>query len=165
MVSKSKILGKPPLVLVSVGSTKFPFVRLLSVFDRVDKKKYKIVKEFLPTDQFIKIIKKADKIIVHGGPGTIFLAVKYAKNMPLAIPRLAKYKEHVDDHQLFFCKYLKNMLPKYLQKYFVTEEKIDKIVYRYLEEQKIGNDLNKFLFKNINIDKLVSNLKNYVNSI
>lgn len=165
MVSKSKILGKPPLILVSIGSTKFPFIRLLSVFSKIDNKKYIVINKFLSTDQFIKTIKKADKIIIHGGPGTFFLAVRYAKNMPLIIPRLAKYKEHVDDHQLFFCKYLMNKLPKHLKKYFVTEEKINKIIYQYLNEQKIDNDLNKFLFKNIGKDELISNLKNYVNSI
>jgi len=165
MVSKSKILGKPSLILVSIGSTKFSFLRLLSAFNRIDKRKYKIINKFLSTDQFIKSIKKADKIIVHGGPATIYLVVRYAKNMPLIIPRLAIYKEHVDDHQLFFCKYLASKLPDRLQKYFVTDEKIDKIIYRYLEEQKINNDLNEFLFKDKKKYKLINNLKNYVNSI
>ena len=38
-------------------------------------------------------------IITHGGTGVIIGAVKSGKKV-IAVPRLAKYGEHVDDHQL-----------------------------------------------------------------
>ena len=42
---------------------------------------------------------RADIVITHGGTGAIIGAVKQEKKV-IAVPRLAKYGEHVDDHQL-----------------------------------------------------------------
>ena len=42
---------------------------------------------------------KADIVITHGGTGAIIGAVKKGKKV-IAVPRLAKYGEHVDDHQI-----------------------------------------------------------------
>lgn len=82
--------------------------------------------------------------------------------MPLILPRLAKYEEHVDDHQLFFTKYLRSKLPDNLKKYFVINEKIDGIIDNYLKEKNRINNLSKYLFLNKNKGKLVRNLKNYI---
>ena len=46
---------------------------------------------------------KADIVITHGGTGAIIGAVKKGKKV-IAVPRLAKYGEHVDDHQLQLVK-------------------------------------------------------------
>lgn len=165
MVSKSKILGQHSLILVSAGSTKFPFLRLFSCLKGLNKHKYKITKNFIPTDQLVDSIKKADKIIIHGGPATIFLVVKYSKFMPLIIPRLAKYKEHVDDHQLFFTKYLRSNLPDNLKKYFVINEKIDGIIDNYLKEKNRINNFSKYLFLNKNGSKLIKNLEEYIDKL
>ncbi len=163
MVSKGKILGQSSLVLISIGSTKFPFFRIESSVNKLDGNKYKIIKDFLSPNQFLTLIKKADKIIIHGGPATILLAVKHFKFMPLVIPRLAKYKEHVNNHQLFFVKYLRNKLPNNLKKYFVINEKIDGIINKYLTEENKTNKLNKFLFIANDKSKLLKNLDLYIN--
>lgn len=42
---------------------------------------------------------KAEIVITHGGTGAIIGAVKKGKKV-IAVPRRAKYGEHVDDHQL-----------------------------------------------------------------
>ena len=165
MVSKSKILGQHPLILISTGSTKFVFSRLSSVLNKIDKNTYEIINKFLSPNQFITSIKKADKIIVHGGPGTIFLVAKHAKFMPLIIPRLTKYREHVDDHQLFFIKYLKSKLPDNLKQYLVTEEKIVHIIEHYLKLKSVPNNLNKYIFLNKNGNKLEMNLEKYIDLI
>jgi UDP-N-acetylglucosamine transferase subunit ALG13 len=45
------------------------------------------------------MIKKADIVIAHSGVGSIISAL--SSNKPVVVfPRLAKYKEHIDDHQL-----------------------------------------------------------------
>ena len=44
-------------------------------------------------------MEKADIVITHGGTGAIIGAVKKGKKV-IAVPRRAKYGEHVDDHQL-----------------------------------------------------------------
>lgn len=161
MVSKSKELGKSTLILISAGSTPFQFLRPISNLNKIDKNEYKILSEFTSPAIFIDNIKKADKIIIHGGPVTIFLVVKYAKYTPLIIPRISKYNEHVDDHQLFFVKYLRNKLPKDLKKYFVTEEKLDNIIGDYLNEKRIENHLGKFLFLDKKGD-IAGNLSRYL---
>jgi UDP-N-acetylglucosamine transferase subunit ALG13 len=128
----------------------------------IKNKNLKIANNLTPKN-LINCIKTADKIIAHGGPATIFLLTKYAKVMPLIIPRLAKYKEHVDDHQLHFVKFLRKKLPKKLKKYLVIKEDIKNAIENYLKEQKIKNQLKKFLFlnkrKNILIKKIINLLK------
>lgn len=56
-------------------------------------------KKFLNKDEFSKYQEEADIIISHGGTGALIGASKLGKNI-VAVPRLAKYHEHVDDHQL-----------------------------------------------------------------
>ena len=105
------------MILVTVGSQKFPFNRLLEKIDElIDKKviKDKVFaqigvsdykpknfeyKDFMSQDEFNKKIDECDMMITHAGTGVIVNAVKKEKKV-IAIPRLAKYGEHVDDHQI-----------------------------------------------------------------
>ena len=105
------------MILVTVGSQKFQFNRLLKKIDElVDKKvindmvfaqigvcDYKPVNyeyiDFMSQDEFTKKLHECDMVITHAGTGVIVNAVKMEKKV-LAIPRLAKYGEHVDDHQI-----------------------------------------------------------------
>ena len=48
-------------------------------------------------------MEKANIVITHGGTGAIIGAVKKGKKV-IAVPRRAKYGEHVDDHQLQLIK-------------------------------------------------------------
>lgn len=73
-------------VIVQGGKTKFK------------SKNMKIIK-FLELDEFDKYIKDADLIISHGGVGSIIDALKYNKTV-IATPRLKKYKESLNDHQI-----------------------------------------------------------------
>ena len=105
------------MIFVTLGSQKFQFNRLLIEMDRLvvngiikeevfaqigysdyKPKNYKF-KKFLDRDEFINITDKCDKVITHGGTGAIVGAVKQGKKV-IAVPRLKKYGEHVDDHQL-----------------------------------------------------------------
>lgn len=56
-------------------------------------------KKFIDKDEFAEYQRQADIIISHGGTGALIGASKLGKNI-IAVPRLAKYHEHVDDHQL-----------------------------------------------------------------
>ena len=105
------------MVFVTLGSQKFQFNRLLEAVDElVEKgvigdevfaqtgysdyqpKNYKY-KQFLDRDEFAEMEGKADIVITHGGTGAIIGAVKKGKKV-IAVPRLARYGEHVDDHQV-----------------------------------------------------------------
>ena len=105
------------MILITVGSQKFQFNRLLEEVDKLIEKKvikdkvfaqigvsdYKPknyeYKDFLTQDEFSKKMDESNLIITHAGTGVIVNAVKKEKKV-IAIPRLAKYGEHVDDHQI-----------------------------------------------------------------
>ena len=53
----------------------------------------------LPVDKLQQLIEKADLVITHGGVGSIISSIQKGKKV-IAIPRLKKYGEHVNDHQL-----------------------------------------------------------------
>ena len=105
-------------IFITLGSQKFQFNRLLKAIDELCEKgtvdaedvfaqigysdylpKNFSYKKFLDRDEFSKEMGKADIVITHGGTGAIIGAVKKGKKV-IAVPRRAKYGEHVDDHQL-----------------------------------------------------------------
>lgn len=55
--------------------------------------------DYIPMKEFTKYIKEADFVIAHGGVGSILDALKYNKKV-IAIPRLEKYNEHENNHQI-----------------------------------------------------------------
>ena len=79
-------------VIIQSGNTKF------------DSKKYKII-PFLSHDEFENYIKRSELIITHGGVGSILNALKNDKKV-IAMPRLAKFREHNDNHQVEICQKL-----------------------------------------------------------
>lgn len=58
---------------------------------------------FVNGEQFHKDIDDADVIITHGGVGTLVHALKLGKKV-IIFPRLKKFNEHLDDHQLDISK-------------------------------------------------------------
>lgn len=109
------------MIFITLGSQKFQFNRLLMAVDDLIKKgiitedvfaqtgysdyvpeHYKY-KAFLNHDEFANMEAVADIVITHGGTGAIIGAVKKGKKV-IAVPRLAKYGEHVDDHQIQLLK-------------------------------------------------------------
>lgn len=105
------------MIFITLGSQKFQFNRLLQEMDYLIERgviidtvfaqtgystyepKYYKFKQFLDRNEFSDWEGKADIIVTHGGTGAIIGAVKKRKKV-IAVPRLAKYGEHVDDHQL-----------------------------------------------------------------
>ncbi len=107
-------------IFVTVGSM-FPFDRLIKEIDKVAKEgKHEIFaqtgestylpknckyKPFLDYSENISKMKQADVIISHAGVGTV-IDIMSSKKPFILVPRLSKYKEAIDDHQLELCKYL-----------------------------------------------------------
>ena len=54
---------------------------------------------FLPLDGLLDLYRRADLVITQAGTGSIIKGLKMNKKM-IAVARLAKYGEHVDDHQV-----------------------------------------------------------------
>lgn len=114
------------MIFITLGSQKFQFDRLLKKVDELiedgtitepvfaqsgysdyQPRHYEF-KRFLSRDEFADRMVWADIVITHGGTGAIIGAVKKGKKV-IAVPRLAKYGEHVDDHQLQLIKEFKQM--------------------------------------------------------
>ncbi len=115
-------------VIVQKGYTKF------------ESKDMKIYDE-LPIEEFNELIKKANLIITHGGVGSIITSIKNRKKV-IAIPRLKKYKEHVNDHQLDIIKSFNEM--GYIIGIQEVEEleKALKQVQQFQPKEYIGNTGN-----------------------
>jgi len=104
------------MILVVLGTQDKKFTRLLKAVEREIKKgniKDRVVVQAGQTDyksdvmeifdlmsapEFDKLMDEADIVITHGGAGTILTAIKKGKKI-IAAARLAKYKEHHNDHQ------------------------------------------------------------------
>lgn len=109
------------MIFVITGSQKFQFNRLLKkiddlvasgelteeVFAQTGHSDYcpqnYEYKNLLGRDEFQEWTKKSDLVITHGGTGAIIGALKSGKKV-VAVPRLAQYGEHVDDHQTQLLK-------------------------------------------------------------
>lgn len=105
------------MIFVTLGSQKFQFNRLLKkidaliangtitepVFAQIGASDYiprhYDYQPFLDRETFAEWMSRCDIVITHGGTGAIISAVKRGRKV-IAVPRLAKYGEHVDDHQL-----------------------------------------------------------------
>ena len=52
----------------------------------------------IPKQDLEELLKKADLVITHAGVGSIEMSLEQDKKV-IAVPRLKKYREHVNDHQ------------------------------------------------------------------
>lgn len=113
------------MIFITLGSQKFQFNRLLQTVDSLIERgiikdevfaqtgysdyqpRYYEYKQFLDRDEFNALEGKCEILITHGGTGAIIGAVKKGKKV-IAVPRLAKYGEHVDNHQLQLIEQFKN---------------------------------------------------------
>ncbi len=73
-------------VIVQAGYTKFSSDDM-EIFD------------YVSGDDFNKYIKECKFLITHGGAGNIFSGLREHKKI-IAVPRLSKYGEHTNDHQI-----------------------------------------------------------------
>lgn len=105
------------MIFVTVGSQKFPFDRLLSRVDQMAGEGAVAEEVFMQTgcsgyiprhcryrpfchqEQFAALMEQCAVLITHGGAGTMIDAIRRGKKI-IAVPRLARYGEHVDDHQM-----------------------------------------------------------------
>ena len=105
------------MIFVTVGTQKVPFNRLLKKVDQLARDGVITEEVFIQTgtgdyipscchfqdfygrEQFGEMLETCSILITHGGAGTIIDAVKRRKKT-IVVPRLSKYGEHVDDHQL-----------------------------------------------------------------
>ena len=123
------------MILVTLGTQDKSFDRLLKAVDKEIKNgnikdevivqagytKYESdnmkIFDYVSEEDFKEYIDKCDLMITHSGVGTILNAMEKNKKI-IVVPRLSKYKEHNNDHQIEIAEefekegyviYLKNM--------------------------------------------------------
>lgn len=111
------------MIFVSVGTPSNSFERLIKTVDNLvstGKIKDKVIFQigytkyvpkncewfrFADPDKFEDICKKSKICITHGGVGTLSVLLKHNKPT-IVVPRMKKFNEHVDDHQIQIVKEL-----------------------------------------------------------
>lgn len=135
--------------LVEIGEIKEP------IFAQIGQSDYKPshyeYKEFINPDEYQEKVNCADMVITHGGTGAIVKALKAGKQT-IAVPRLYKYNEHENDHQLQIVDFFTNagyilkvtemneLLPAYkqmknhpIEKRFVGDGHVVKLISDYID--------------------------------
>jgi len=162
------------MIFVTLGTQKFQMNRLLKLVDellhegKLTKQviaqigqsdyvpKHFTYHRFLDKYDFDRYIFQAEVVITQGGVGAVMTAMKY-KKPTIIVPRLAKYGEHVDDHQQeiahAFAKKgyaiccddgddLGELITKYdsrqFPEYKSQTDTITRLINGYLEQQRIS---------------------------
>ena len=156
------------MIFVCVGSRDYQFNRLLEQIDRLveagvitdrivaqigqseyEPKNYEWHR-FLDRDAFKQYQTEADLIISHAGTGALIGALKLEKQV-IAVPRLAKYGEHIDDHQTQISGvlaeegYLREVLEMETLGETIALAYTDPIVKRYNRPSNIIQIIDEFL--------------------
>ncbi len=102
------------MILVTLGTQKFQMNRLIEAMDGIAPNLGEEVfiqtgnssyiphnceyADFVDSQKFQQMIKECSVLITHSGVGSIMTGIN-AHRPVIVVPRLAKYHEHVDDHQ------------------------------------------------------------------
>jgi UDP-N-acetylglucosamine transferase subunit ALG13 len=100
------------VIFVTTGTCE-PFDRLLEALDGIELDERLVVQHgesrvrpwgaecvaFLPFDELVEHLRAARVVVTHAGVGSILAALTHGKR-PIVVPRLARYGDAVDDHQL-----------------------------------------------------------------
>ena len=101
------------MIFVTVGTHIQPFNRLLESVDALPANQDRIIQygastyqlkngsahRFIEFDEVVSLMSRAEAVVSHGGVGSIVLALAVGQR-PVVAPRLYRFGEHVDDHQL-----------------------------------------------------------------
>ena len=109
------------MIFVTVGTHEQPFNRLIETVDKMKaenvfsddvmiqtgystyKPKFCEWQKLYPYDKIFELVNRARIVITHGGPSSFIMPLQIGK-IPIVFPRQKQYSEHVNDHQLKFCK-------------------------------------------------------------
>ena len=108
------------MIFVTLGTHDHPFPRLLDLVSPLAPTNELVIQHghtpprgsvrarwiaFTGYGDMLDLMRTAEAIVCHGGVGTIITALTVEKT-PVVVPRLRRYGEHVDDHQLQIAREL-----------------------------------------------------------
>lgn len=137
------------MIFITLGSRDYQFNRLLKEIDSLIEKRLiteRVVAQigqsdyipksyeyerFMSPERFSEFQDLAEIVVTHGGTGAIISALKKNKHV-VAVPRLAKFNEHSDDHQLEITRMLEKL------GYILSVEDISKL-HENIKKIKVHN--------------------------
>lgn len=106
------------MIFATVGSTQFPFDRMIRALEQLPDGQLSVqhgpvppppgaaeAQAFMEFPAVVEHMETAEVVICHAGAGSILCAFR-AGHTPVVVPRLARYSETVDDHQLELARAL-----------------------------------------------------------
>lgn len=106
------------VIFVTVGASPMPFDRMLQAVAKLPGEKLFVqhgpgtpppgaarVVDFLSFGEMVLAMESAEVVVSHAGAGSIICALR-AGHTPVIVPRLGRYSETVDDHQLELARAL-----------------------------------------------------------
>jgi UDP-N-acetylglucosamine transferase subunit ALG13 len=106
------------VIFATVGSTQIPFERFVRALEALPGEQLLVqhgpveppvgaaqANAFMQFPEMIESMEAADVVVCHAGAGSILCALR-AGHTPVVVPRLKRYEETVDDHQVEFSRAL-----------------------------------------------------------
>ncbi|WP_026516931.1 glycosyltransferase [Butyrivibrio sp. MC2021] len=150
------------MIFVTVGTHEQSFNRLVEYMDKwaenhdeeviiqtgfsTYEPKYATWQKLYPFQQMNKNMSDARIIITHGGPSS-FIAPLQKGKIPIVVPRRKDFDEHVNDHQLTFCR----MIDERMKNIILVEDEHDlgDVIERYdsiVDHMNVGQNSNNAKF-------------------
>lgn len=145
------------MIFVTVGTHEQQFNRLIEYMDKwsLDHDEEVVMqtgfstyepqncnwKKLLPYSKMVEMTNKARIIITHGGPSSFIMPLQIGK-IPIVVPRNHDFDEHVNNHQIDFCRQVAER-----QKNIIVVENI----------QELGSKLETY-------EEIVTKMKNNLDS-
>lgn len=153
------------MIFVTVGTHEQPFNRLVQYIDKwADIHDEEVIIQigystYEPVNcrwqriytyfEMMKLVEDARIVICHGGPSSFMMPLQLNKT-PIVVPRQLKFGEHVNDHQVKFCKEVEKKQGTIIT--VMDVDKIDKLIENFKNlDNNIQNNTAKFneLFEKI----------------
>jgi UDP-N-acetylglucosamine transferase subunit ALG13 len=106
------------VIFATVGSTQIPFARFMRALESLPGERLLVqhgpvdpppgaarTNAFMQFPEMIESMEAADVVVCHAGAGSILCALRTG-HTPVVVPRLKRYQETVDDHQVEFSRAL-----------------------------------------------------------
>lgn len=113
------------MIFVTVGTHEQQFNRLVEYMDKWAAKhneeviiqsgystyepKYAKWSKYFPYPEMVEMVDKARIVITHGGPSSFIMPLQVGKT-PIVVPRKCSFDEHVNDHQVKFCRQIESRM-------------------------------------------------------
>ncbi len=163
------------MIFVTVGTHEQPFDRLIQEVDRLRgegiiaeevviqtgystyEPKYCKWKKLFPYEEMNEYMAAAEIVITHGGPASFITPLQMGK-IPIVVPRQKRYGEHVNDHQLEFCRAVEDRMGNIVVVEDIARLKDTVLEYARLCGEKTGSGTSGNRIFNEQLEKIVDEL-------